>query len=77
MHQLLQDLKYGVRMMAKSPVVTAVAVLSLSLGLESSCDETASALVRDDGEVLSDVVSSQIEVHQPYGGVVPELKGRE
>lgn len=46
------------------------------LGIESSCDETAAAVVTEDGEVLSDVVASQIEVHTPYGGVVPELASR-
>jgi N6-L-threonylcarbamoyladenine synthase len=46
------------------------------LGLETSCDETAAALVRDDGYVLSDVVSSQVALHAPYGGVVPELAAR-
>jgi N6-L-threonylcarbamoyladenine synthase len=46
------------------------------LGIESSCDETAAALVRDDGFVLSDVVSSQVALHAPYGGVVPELASR-
>jgi N6-L-threonylcarbamoyladenine synthase len=46
------------------------------LGIESSCDETAAAVVRDDGLVLSDVVASQIKVHAPYGGVVPELASR-
>lgn len=48
----------------------------LVLGIESSCDETAAAVVRDDGRVLSDVVASQIAVHAPYGGVVPELASR-
>lgn len=46
------------------------------LGIESSCDETAAALVRDDGLILADVVSSQVELHAPYGGVVPELASR-
>ncbi len=46
------------------------------LGIESSCDETAAALVRDDGLVLSDVVSSQVALHAPFGGVVPELASR-
>ncbi len=46
------------------------------LGIESSCDETAAALVRDDGLVLSDVISSQVALHAPYGGVVPELASR-
>ncbi|MFO8073506.1 MAG: tRNA (adenosine(37)-N6)-threonylcarbamoyltransferase complex transferase subunit TsaD [Polyangia bacterium] len=45
------------------------------LGLESSCDETAAAVV-EDGRVLSDAVASQIELHRPYGGVVPELASR-
>lgn len=46
------------------------------LGIESSCDETAAAVVTDDGLVLSDVVASQFDVHVPYGGVVPELASR-
>lgn len=46
------------------------------LGIESSCDETAAALVSDDGRVHADVVSSQVELHAPYGGVVPELASR-
>jgi N6-L-threonylcarbamoyladenine synthase len=47
------------------------------LGIESSCDETAAALVKDGREVLSSVVASQVEVHHPYGGVVPELASRK
>jgi N6-L-threonylcarbamoyladenine synthase len=47
------------------------------LGIESSCDETAAAVVRDGREVLSSVVNSQIDRHRPYGGVVPELASRE
>jgi N6-L-threonylcarbamoyladenine synthase len=46
------------------------------LGIESSCDETAAAVVRADGLVLSDIVASQIALHAPYGGVVPELAAR-
>ncbi|MDD9939842.1 MAG: tRNA (adenosine(37)-N6)-threonylcarbamoyltransferase complex transferase subunit TsaD [Myxococcales bacterium] len=46
------------------------------LGLETSCDETAAAIVRDDGLILSDVVASQVALHAPYGGVVPELASR-
>ena len=46
------------------------------LGLETSCDETAAALVTDDGEILSNVVSSQAELHARYGGVVPEVASR-
>ena len=48
----------------------------LVLGLESSCDETAAALVADGTHVLADVVASQHDVHRPYGGVVPELASR-
>jgi N6-L-threonylcarbamoyladenine synthase len=46
------------------------------LGIETSCDETAAAVVRDGREILSNIVSSQIELHRPYGGVVPELASR-
>jgi N6-L-threonylcarbamoyladenine synthase len=49
----------------------------LVLGVESSCDETAAAVVRDGREMLSSVISSQIEVHKRFGGVVPELASRE
>lgn len=49
----------------------------LVLGIESSCDETAAAVVRDGREILSSVISSQIDLHAPYGGVVPELASRE
>ena len=49
----------------------------LVLGIESSCDETAVALVRDGREVLSSLVSSQIAVHARFGGVVPEVAARE
>ncbi len=46
------------------------------LGVETSCDETAAAVVTEQGVVLSDVVQSQIDVHAKYGGVVPELASR-
>jgi N6-L-threonylcarbamoyladenine synthase len=49
----------------------------LILGIESSCDETAAAIVRNGREVLSNVVASQMEMHALYGGVVPELASRE
>ena len=49
----------------------------LVLGIESSCDETAAAVVSDDGRVLADVVSSQVALHAPYGGVVPEIASRD
>lgn len=47
------------------------------LGLESSCDETACAIVKDGREVLANVVSSQIKIHEKFGGVVPEIAARE
>src|SRR6516225_919391 len=47
------------------------------LGIESSCDETAAAVVVDGRKILSSVVASQIEIHRKYGGVVPELASRE
>jgi N6-L-threonylcarbamoyladenine synthase len=46
------------------------------LGLETSCDETAAALITTDGEILANVVSSQAELHARYGGVVPEIASR-
>src|SRR5918911_1667076 len=49
----------------------------LVLGIESSCDETAAAVVRDGREMVSSVISSQIEIHKRFGGVVPELASRE
>jgi N6-L-threonylcarbamoyladenine synthase len=49
----------------------------LVLGIESSCDETAAALVEDGHVVLSNVVASQIKTHRSFGGVVPELASRE
>lgn len=47
------------------------------LGIESSCDETAAAVVEDGHTILSSVVASQIDIHRKYGGVVPELASRE
>lgn len=47
------------------------------LAIESSCDETAAAVVRNGREVLSNVISSQIEIHKLYGGVVPEIASRK
>lgn len=51
--------------------------LGLILGIESSCDETAAAVVRGGRDVLGNVVASQVELHAAYGGVVPELASRE
>ncbi len=49
---------------------------TLVLGIESSCDETAAAVVRDGRDILSNVISSQVPIHTIYGGVVPELASR-
>ena len=46
------------------------------LGLETSCDETAAAVVTSEQRVLSNVVSTQVAIHRKYGGVVPELASR-
>src|SRR6185503_14204983 len=46
------------------------------LGIESSCDETAAAIVKDGRELLSNVVQSQIDIHTAFGGVVPEVAAR-
>jgi N6-L-threonylcarbamoyladenine synthase len=50
--------------------------MTLILGIETSCDETAAAVVRDGREILSTVVASQIDLHAPYGGVFPEVASR-
>jgi len=47
------------------------------MGVESSCDETSVAIVKDGKTVLSNVVLSQIDIHKEYGGVVPEIASRE
>jgi Metal-dependent proteases with possible chaperone activity len=50
--------------------------MTMILALESSCDETACAVIKDGKDILSSVVSSQINVHTQYGGVVPEVASR-
>ena len=47
------------------------------LGIETSCDETAAAVVEDGRRVLSNVIASQVEMHARYGGVVPEVASRQ
>jgi len=49
----------------------------LTLGIETTCDETGIAIVRGTDEILSNEIASQIELHRPYGGVLPELASRE
>ena len=51
-------------------------VLTIILGIESSCDETAAALVSDGRVILAQHIASQDEQHRPYGGVVPEIAAR-
>lgn len=51
--------------------------MSLILGIESSCDETAAAVVKDGREILSNVISTQVEIHKKFGGVVPEIASRK
>ena len=48
----------------------------LIMGIESSCDETSVAIVKNGREVLSNVINSQIKIHEEYGGVVPEIASR-
>src|SRR4030066_2275393 len=50
--------------------------MSLVLGIETSCDETSAAVVEDGKKVFSNIISSQIDIHNKYGGVVPELACR-
>ena len=49
----------------------------LTLGIESSCDETAASVVKDGRTILSNIIASQVKTHAPFGGVVPELASRE
>src|SRR5947209_3280993 len=63
---LLEDRESGMGILKKM----------LVLGIESSCDETAASLVRDGRYIVSNVVASQIEIHNQYGGVVPEVASR-
>ncbi|MES1242876.1 MAG: tRNA (adenosine(37)-N6)-threonylcarbamoyltransferase complex transferase subunit TsaD [Acidobacteriota bacterium] len=56
---------------------TAEAASPIILGIETSCDDTACAVLDGDGRVLASVVSSQLAAHRPYGGVVPEIASRE
>ncbi|MDA2920575.1 tRNA (adenosine(37)-N6)-threonylcarbamoyltransferase complex transferase subunit TsaD [Desulfobacterota bacterium AH_259_B03_O07] len=51
-------------------------MISLVLGVETSCDETAAAIIKEGKHVLSNIVASQIDLHKEYGGVVPELASR-
>ena len=52
-------------------------VISLTLGIETSCDETSVAVVQDGRRVLANVIHSQVDLHREFGGVVPELAARD
>ena len=49
----------------------------LTLGIESSCDETSIAILEDGRKILSNIISTQIPIHQKFGGVVPEIASRK
>src|SRR3989338_10341378 len=51
--------------------------LMLILAIETSCDETAAAIIRDCPEILSNIVSSSASLHEKYGGIIPEMAARE
>src|SRR5213596_3182423 len=51
--------------------------MSLTLGIETSCDETSVAVVEDGRKVLANVIHSQVDLHRAFGGVVPELAARD
>lgn len=59
------------------PSVWYNAVVTYVLGVETSCDETAAAVVKDGCEILSNIVSSQAKIHEQYGGVFPEIASRQ
>src|SRR5947208_14728682 len=58
-------------------VYTRSSEIMLILGIESSCDETGAAIVKDGRYLFSNVVASQAEIHNRYGGVVPEVASRQ
>ena len=49
----------------------------LIFGIETSCDETAAAIIKDGREVIANVVATQIKTHEKFGGVIPEIAARE
>ena len=66
----------GLEQPALGPVLGRVVLGQPVLGIESSCDETAAAVLDDDGRILAESVASQEAAHAPYGGVVPEIAAR-
>jgi len=63
--------------LAKRPRPDGEAQLALTLGIETSCDETSVAVVEEGRRVLSNVIHSQVDIHRGFGGVVPELAARD
>ena len=63
--------------LARQIIIEIGNLQTLILGIESSCDETAAAVVEDGGRIRSSIIASQFDVHTKYGGVVPELASRE
>ena len=51
--------------------------MSRILGIESSCDETAISVVENGNSIVSNVIASQVDIHAPHGGIVPELASRQ
>ena len=72
-----KNLSAPLRLRGESNILVSRVADTYILGIESSCDETAASVVRSGEQVISNVVSSQVKIHQPYGGVVPELASRE
>jgi N6-L-threonylcarbamoyladenine synthase len=60
-----------------APSAYAIIPIVKILGIETSCDETAAAVVEDSEKILSNVVSSQVDIHRRYGGIVPEVASRQ
>ena len=69
-------MKYSQSTIEKFNHLQKASAETIILGIESSCDETSVAIVKNGREVLSNVISSQIEIHRRFGGVVPEIASR-
>lgn len=74
--EIFEESESEARPREKPLIPAAVAESSLILAIETSCDETSVAIMRGDREVLANIVSSQVSLHEKYGGVVPELASR-
>src|SRR5580700_11403973 len=76
LERLLRDRRFGQVIMKLGQIQNPTIAMRI-LGIETSCDETAAAVVEDGTTILSSVVASQLDTHGKYGGVVPELASRE